>query len=170
MDEEVKKGKKRTLESGEELGKKRTRSNATSTKKSTPQASRPDPPPTRSITSAASAGLPMETKKPVSESSTKTSTNEPMEVRPSPTGSKDYTSMGSKSRREKPSGTKAILKSSREVAEPTTTDVPAKEKHVKFAKTKKDKVLGVTDKKVRSGGGRGASAKDRVMSKKVAVK
>ena len=72
--------------------------------------------------------------------------------------------------------TKTILKSSKKVVEPTTGDVPAKEKHVKFAvkpsdsKTKRNKALGMAGKKVRSGGGKGASAKDGVLNKKVAVK
>jgi hypothetical protein len=90
--------------------------------------------------------------------------------------SKDPTLMKSKSRGEKPSETKTILKSSKKIIEPTTLDIPAKAKHVKFAvkppdpKMKRDKALGTTDKKVRSGGGKSASAKDRVLGKKVAVK
>jgi len=84
--------------------------------------------------------------------------------------------MKSKSQDEKPSETKTILKSSKRVGEPATLGIPAKTKHVKFAvklsdsKMKRDKVLGTTDKKVRSGGGKSASAKDRVLGKKVVVK
>jgi len=84
--------------------------------------------------------------------------------------------MKSKSQDEKPSETKTILKSSKKAAGTTTLDTPAKAKHVKFAakpsdsKMKKDKVLGMTNKKVRSGGGKSASAKDRVLGKKPAVK
>lgn len=73
---------------------------------------------------------------------------------------------------EKPPGTKTILKPPKRIPESSTAEVPAKEKHVKFAvkvssnlKTKRDKTLGSTKKKVRSGGGNGASAKDRVLKK-----
>jgi len=95
--------------------------------------------------------------------------------KPSPL-SKDPVLMKPKSQDEKPSETKTILKSSRKAAEPTTLDTPAKVKHVKFAtkpsdsKMKRDKALGATDKKVRSGGGKSASVKDRVLGKKPAVK
>jgi ribosome biogenesis protein UTP30 len=91
-------------------------------------------------------------------------------------GSEDPVSTKPKSQDEKPRETKTILKSSKRVAEPSTTDTPVKEKRVKFAaklpdsRTKRDKALGLTGKKVRSGGGKGVSAKDRVLGKKVAVK
>ena len=91
-------------------------------------------------------------------------------------GSKDPAPTKSKLLDEKPSGAKTILKSSKKVTGRITPDVPAKVKHVKFeaklsdSKTKRDKALGLTDKKVRSGGGKSASAKDRVLGKKVAVK
>ena len=84
--------------------------------------------------------------------------------------------MKSKPQDKQSSEMKTILKSSKKVTEPTTLDMPAKAKHVKFAaklsdsKIKRDKALGTTDKKVRSGGGKSASAKDRVLGKKVAVK
>ena len=79
------------------------------------------------------------------------------------------------SKGERPSETKTILKSSKKATERTITDVPAKEKHVKFAVKpsdlkKRDRALGSTDKKIRSGGGKGASAKDGVLGKKVAVR
>ena len=90
--------------------------------------------------------------------------------------SKDSALMKSKSQDEKPSETKTILKSSKRFAEPATLGIPGKAKHVKFAvklsdsKMKRDKALGTTDKKVRSGGGKSASAKDRVLGKKIVVK
>ena len=89
---------------------------------------------------------------------------------PLPT-SKDSTSKG-----EKHPKTKTILKSSKKATGSTTASVPAKEKHVKFAaklsdsKTKRDKALSATGKKVRSGGGRSVSAKDGILRRKVAVK
>ena len=95
--------------------------------------------------------------------------------KPSP-ALKDPVPMKPKPQDEKPSETKTILKSSKKAAEPTTLDTPVKTKHVKFAtkpsdsKMKRDKALGTTDKKVRSGGGKSASAKDRVLGKKPAVK
>lgn len=70
---------------------------------------------------------------------------------------------------ERPSETKTILKSSKKFQE---GDVATNKKRVKFAikhsdsKTKRDKALGL-GKKVRSGGGKGVSAKDRVLGKKV---
>jgi len=90
--------------------------------------------------------------------------------------SKDDVPKKSKSRDERPSEARTILKSSRKVAESATPDVPAQAKRVKFAtnlpdpRTKRDKALNVTEKKVRSGGGRSASAKDRVLGKKAALK
>ena len=86
---------------------------------------------------------------------------------------KSSTSPGTKGGR--PSETKTILKSSKKAAEHAITDVPAKEKHVKFAvkpsdsKKKRDRALGTADKKVRSGGGKSASAKDGVLGKKAAI-
>jgi len=221
VDEEARKGKKRTLKSEEEPEKKKKKSNATSTL----QPSRLDPPPltesppskgSKATALAASTDLPKEKKKKsASESSTKKFAKEPTEVKrksarataadsfnsddlggpgklslskppasktptlqkskPSP-APKDPAPMKPKLQDEKPSETKTILKSSKKAAEPTTLDTPAKTKHVKFAtkpsdsKMKRDKALGTTDKKVRSGGGKSASAKDRVLGKKPAVK
>ena len=217
MDGEAKKGKKRALESGEELGKKKKKS-GTSTKNSTstPQPLRPVPPPSteshpskglKPTPSVASAELPKGIKKPAPKSSTKMSTKEPKEVKQkparaaaadffdpddleshlSPSGppksvtskpspaSRDSTLIESKSKVEKTPKAKTILKSSKKAAEPATLDVPVKAKHVKFAaklsdsKPKRGKALGMRGKKVRSGG-KSASAKDRVLAKKVAVK
>ena len=91
---------------------------------------------------------------------------------PTPKSIKSKLSHGSNVRL---SETKTILKSSKKVAEHTTTDMPAKEKHVKFAvklsdSKKRDRALGATDKRVRSGGGKSASAKDGVLGKKVAAR
>lgn len=82
-----------------------------------------------------------------------------------------------KSQGEKLSETKTILKSSKKIPESSSVGVQAKEKRVTFAvkpselKTKKDKALGgLVGKKVRSGRGKGASAKDGVLGKKAAVR
>ena len=98
-------------------------------------------------------------------------------VEPKPaSGSKDSALMKSKSQGENPLKAKTILKSPKKILGSATADVPTEEKHVKFAtklsvsKTKRDKALGMPDKKVRSGGGKSVSAKDQVLGKKVAVK
>ena len=194
VDGEAKKGKKRALESEEEPGKKKTKSHPASTS----QSSRLD-------STESSKGMKKKpasessTKKSMKEPAraaavdffdsgnlgdsghlslpkpSASKTPIPQKSKPSSV-SKDSALMKSKSQDKKPSETKTILKSSKKVAEPTTLDVPAKAKHVKFAaklsdsKMKKDKVLGTADKKVRSGGGKSASAKDRVLGRKVAVK
>jgi ribosome biogenesis protein UTP30 len=81
-----------------------------------------------------------------------------------------------KSHGGKPSETKSILKTSKKDVKISTMGPPAEEKHVKFVakssnlKTRRDKALGLTSKKVRSGGGKGVSVKDGVLGKKVAVK
>lgn len=221
-DEEANRGKKRTLESGGEPGKKKKKHGTTSTKKSVstsqPSGLKPLPPtgsPSKGLRvapPAASRELSKGVNKSAPESSIKESTKEPTEVRQKPSrasavdffGSddvgdylspskpsasktpippksvvsnqsplpKDPVPMKSKSQDGKPSETKTILKSSKTTAKPTTMDVPAKAKHVKFAtkvsgSKKRDNALGAIDKKVRSGGGKSASAKDRVLGKKL---
>lgn len=95
------------------------------------------------------------------------------ESRPSPD---DPAPKKSKSQGKKASETKSILKSPKRDDKFPMVGLPAEEKHVKFAakpsnsKTKRDKALGLTGKKVRSGGGKGVSVKDGVLGKKVAVK
>ena len=90
--------------------------------------------------------------------------------------SPDFRPEISKPESEKPLKTKTILKSPNQVAQTSTTGVQSKGKHVKFAakfldsKTRKDKPLGLTSKKVRSGGGKNASVKDRLLRKKDTVK
>jgi ribosome biogenesis protein UTP30 len=90
--------------------------------------------------------------------------------------SDDRASKKPKSQGVKPSETKSILKTSKKDVKFSTVGPPAEEKHVKFVakssnlKTRRDKALGLTSKKVRSGGGKGVSVKDGVLGKKVAVK
>lgn len=181
-DEGAKKGKKRAFESEEEPEKKKKKSNTTSTEKPT--------------TPAVSAELPKGIKKSAPETLIKASTKEPTEgeqkpgrasavdffdsddVRGYPSPSKPSVSKTPILQKSamRPSGTRTILKSSKKVVEPATLDAPTQVKHVKFAaklsdsKTKRNRALNCTDKKVRSGGGKNASAKDRVLGKKVAVK
>lgn len=79
----------------------------------------------------------------------------------------------SKSQGERPPETKTIMK---KTPESSTMGAQVIKKRVKFAvklsdsKTKKGKALGLVGKKVRSGGGKGASIKDRALGKKVAVR
>jgi ribosome biogenesis protein UTP30 len=112
-----------------------------------------------------------------SKPSARTTTTSRKSTEPSPSPSSEPpTAKKLKTQGEKHSGTKTILKTSKTIAESSTVDVPTKEKRVKFAvklsdsKTKKDKALGLIGKKVRSGGGKGASVKDRVLGKKVVVR
>ena len=226
MEQEVRKGKKRALDSEEEPGKKKNKTNTTAKKSlSSSPASISKHSKTVSAPSngseltlvATSTELPKGTKR-ISDpgSLTKSSAREPakgkekparavavdffgsgdLEDPPSPptrSASKTLVSRGStrlkpspvsgdsdpaksKSQSQKPLEIKTILKSSKEVSEPITADVPAMEKRVKFAakpsslKARRDKALGLTGQKVRSGGGKSASVKDGVLKKKVAVK
>ena len=82
----------------------------------------------------------------------------------------------SKAQSEKSSGIETMFKSSKKTPESSSVDLLARKKRMKFVaklsdrKGKRDKALGLMDKKVRSGGGKGASVKDRALGKKVAVR
>jgi len=180
-DEETK-GKKRTLVSREESGKKRQKSDPAPTKRSTtiPHPSISHQPPTQPARPAAADFFDSDdagdcfslSNAPASE----TPAPQRREKSKQPQSSKDSVPIQAKSKGKEPSKTKTILKSSKSVVGPTPTRKPGKEKHVKFAtelsdsKTKRDKALGLAGKRVRSGGGKSASAKDGVLGKKVAVK
>ena len=194
---EVKQGKRRALESEDEPERKRKKSDASRAKDSTStsRASRPDPPPTES-TPSKERKLTEAKQKPARVTATDFLDLDSFEDQPSASkpsvsntaipsktakskplrGSKDSAPTKSRSPGAKPSETKTILKSSKKVAQSGGADMPAKEKHVKFAvklpdpKTKRNKALGVMGKKVRSGGGRSASVKDGVLGKRLAVK
>lgn len=193
-DEEVTRGKKRALESEEEPVKKKKKS-GTVTKRSdlSPTESSPSresKSATKERLTTDSSTKPPSTKEPTkvevkpgraaavdffdsdspsppkSPASKMTISRKSIESKPSPDGPAPKKPQG-----EKPSETKSILKSSRKGAKSSTVDVPVKEKHVKFVaklsnlKTRRDKALGLTGKKVRSGGGKGASVKDGVLGK-----
>ena len=197
-DKGVKKGKKRALESLEEIveQKKRGVIAKKSTSISRPSTSGPSKGPKPTL-SAASVEPPKGTRKTLTpESLGKLPTNKVFhtgnsEGRPSapkttalrksseskPSPDFEHPSKKSKSQTEKPSETKtvSILKSPKNVPESSAVSGPVKQKRVKFAaklpnlKTKKGKALGFERKKVRSGVGREASAKDRILGKKAAV-
>ena len=178
-DEEVKKGEKRALEFKEEPRKKKKKSKATSTSQPSKSTSPPIEPPSSKGSNAISPAASTESSKvnkSTPNSPTEVSTKNTLEsVTSKLSSSKDSAHVKSKPQGERPSETKTILKSSKKVAEPATAGVPAKAKHVKFAAKpsdlkKRDKALGMADKKVRSGGGKSTSAKDRVLGKKIAVR